>query len=214
MNHSIRLPIVRLLSFWSLAALALFTPGCVRSVAPILKDDQLITNSDVVGRWVSDDGKQSIQVDPQSAADKTYTVRETNEDGTGGLYIVRLGKVQDLTIAEILPCDPSPQGGPKGDDEYKAHFLPLHSFLILYETKPNIVVSTLDSDWLGKFLQKSPNELRMLGEPKDGIINCSTEELQQFLLKHYKDPDAMSKPSRLVHPGDPTTQPGFNGHAT
>ena len=155
MNHSIHSPILRLLSFGGIVFFALFTPGCVRSVQPVLKDDQLITNSDVVGRWVSEDGKQSVQIDPLSTPDKVYSIRETNEDGTGGLYLARLGKVQDLTVAEIRASDPSPRGGPPGDDEYKGHFLPLYSFLIVHETKPGIVISSLDSDWLGEIPSKS-----------------------------------------------------------
>jgi hypothetical protein len=191
------------LAMAAMAFLLMTAIGCVRFTQPILKDEQVIVDNGILGKWVADDGKESIEVLPPKGDDKTYQVHDTDKDGKEGRFLVRLGKIQDTMVAEIQGDDFAPDGS----EEYKAHFLPLYSFLIVYQIKPNLIVSSLDSDWLKKYLDAHPNELKVLDEgEKDIIVTSPTEQIQAFILKHYQDDGAMGEKGKFVRPGDPTTR--------
>ena len=192
------------LALAGLSMLLLTAVGCVRSVQPVLKDDQVIIDKDLVGKWVSSDGKATYEVQLPAGDDKTYQVHSFDNEGKDdGTYLVRLGKVQDLMILEARAADFAPQY----DDGYKSHFLPLYSFLIVYQTKPNLVVSSLDMDWLKKYLEAHPTELQFFKpDEKSVILNSPPEEFQKFLLQHQGDDGAIGDKSTLVRPGDPTTR--------
>ena len=41
--------------------LCLLATGCVRTTHPVLKDEQVVSNDALLGKWVSDDGKVSVE---------------------------------------------------------------------------------------------------------------------------------------------------------
>jgi hypothetical protein len=181
----------------------LLSVGCVRSVQPVLKDDQVIVDKDLAGKWVSSDGKDTYEVSLPTGDDKTYQVRYIDVDDKESTYLARLGKVQNLTILEAHAADFAPQA----DDVYRSHFLGLYSFLIIYQTKPNLIVSSLDMDWLRRYLEDHPTELQFFKpDEKSVVLNSTPDEFQKFLLKHQNDEGAIGDKTTLAHPGDPTTR--------
>ncbi len=189
-----------LLAFAVVASLA---AGCVRSIQPILLEEQVIINPAVEGKWIEKDGKSIVGVHP-AGAEKTYGLLFTDKDGKKAPLHARLGKIGDYTIAEFHPDDPAPDAS----DVYRAHLLPLYSFLIVKESKPRLVMAVMSADWLKKFLDGHPNELKVAMLDKDNLIITSpTAEIQAFLLRHSKDEGALSDDMIYVRPGDPSTQP-------
>ena len=190
--------------FLSVTLLVLLN-GCVRSVQPILTDAQVITDNSVIGDWVSVDGKTRLTIQPGD--NKQYKVLYFDEHDKAGNFIVRLGKVGNLQIAEIAPDNTDSQTS----EIYQVHLLPLYSFMLVQQTTPEIKVCLLDANWLKKYIAAHPGELATLRvgtNPDDNaILNIPTADLQQFLLRHYKDEGALTEPSRLVRPGSPATRP-------
>jgi len=195
---------VRRIALMALLAACFYACGCVRSIHPVLNDQQVFTDDSLAGTWVTDDGRQRIDVQ-KPLADKTYAVLYTDGDQKTGSFQVRLGKVGKLTIAEVKPQDPLPQAS----DVYKAHLLPLYSLLIVSQTAPQLKVATLSQDWLKKYLQGHPNDLQVVDLDKDSlVVTSSTDDMQKFILQHWQDQGALEEPSILVRPGDATTRNG------
>jgi hypothetical protein len=185
-----------------LCFLAFFVVGCVRSVQPILKDAQVTTDDSLAGHWVDSEGKDSVDV-MRSPIDSTYNILYTEKDGKKAQLIGRLGKIGDLTIAEFHPADPAPDAS----DIYRAHLLPLYSFLIVQKTGPQLVFTTLAPDWMKKYVDEHPREIDTFKPDKDSIVvTASTDDFQKFLLAHQSDAGAMSDPTTFVRPGDPTSR--------
>jgi hypothetical protein len=180
----------------------LLIAGCVRTTQPVLNDDQLQTDDSTVGRWVSQPGTELLDV---RKADGKYEATYVDKDGKEAMLDVRYGKIGKLNVAELSAHDPA------GDrnDVYKAHLLPLYSFLVVDATKPQLVFRSLSSKWLKEYVTAHPTELAVINANTDNpIVTASTADFQAFLLKHWGDADAVSgDPMIFVRPGDPTTKP-------
>lgn len=186
----------------TVAILLFVASGCVRTIQPILKDDQVVLDNSIVGKWVDDEGKQSYDVQPANR-DKVYKSLYTDKDAKQANFLVRMGKIGGMTVAEIRPDDPAPDAS----DACKIYLLPLYTFVVIQQTSPKLVVQPMDPDWLKKYLDAHAGELQIakVGD-NDFVVTSTTEEFQAFLLRHSKDEGIFDKPAALVHPGDPTTR--------
>lgn len=188
--------------YWAAVLLCLGS-GCVRSIQPILKDEQVFNDDRFLGSWVAKDGKTGGVV---TATDdhKGYKLLYADENGKQADLLIRLGKVGDLTIAESSIADPAPEGS----DAYKLHLLPLHSFMVVDKVEPQLAIKTVDSGWLAKYVAAHPGELATAALDKDNlIISAPTDDFQAFLLRHEKDDGIWTDEGIYVRPGDPSTQP-------
>ncbi len=55
--------------------------------------------------------------------------------------MVRLGKIGDMTVADSTTNGPII---PNASDVYAAHLLPLHSFVLIKQTNPTLVIKLMD----------------------------------------------------------------------
>jgi len=194
---------------WCIVAFAgflMWIGGCVRMVQPILKEEQLTVDPALAGKWVSQDGKTMAEVAVPAKDSKDYAVVYYDEKGKPAHFVMRLGKLENLTVVDVTVTEPAPDE----NDFYKAHLLPLHSFLITTATATKLTVQTMAQDWLKKYLEQHPGELATIqvDNQKDNfIVTASTDDFQKFLLKHWKDEGALGDPGIFVRPGDPSTQP-------
>jgi hypothetical protein len=180
--------------------------GCVRSIQPVLKDEQLITDAHFAGDWVSSDGKQTAHI-VQADEHKGYAVRYSDQDGKPGDFAVKLGKVGDITIGQCTVEKLDPQIG----DMTKIHLLPVYSFAVIEQTDPHLVFKVLDDKWFGKYIDAHPDEVPTIhmgtGDDEQLLFSGSTDQVQAFILKHVKDDGAFGDDVVFVRPGDPSTQP-------
>lgn len=191
----------------------LLSIGCVRSINPILKPDQLTYDKVLLGRWVMVDknGQSDVDVTLQPGAENQYLVIKNSKDTQGkGNMVGHLGKVQDHLIFELTvdPQDITAEGVDKG---YADFLLPTYYFMVLDKYSATTAeVRILSIQWLEEYLKAHPDELKVqkiTGSSDSFIITSTTEELQAFLLKHMDDPNALSEAIQFVRPGDPSTQP-------
>jgi hypothetical protein len=169
--------------------------GCVRTIQPILRDDQVTTDNAVIGKWISDDGKTKLDIQSSGPDDKSYKLLYTDDKDKTGNFIVRLGKIDTVLLAEIHPAEPLPDAS----GVYKAHLLSLYSFVVVDQTTPKLVVSSLSMDWLKKYLQNNPTDLETAPVGNDDfIVSATTADFQAFFLKHWKDEGAMGGKETFV----------------
>jgi hypothetical protein len=174
--------------------------GCVRSVSPVLHDDQVITDNNILGRWNSTENQDEyIEVSPETESSYKAVYHEKN--GNTGIFVVRLGKMGGLTIAEVGPDKPPVPDKTSG--AYMAHLVPVYSFYVLVQTQPDLVGRTIKPDWLKEYVKAHPGELATTLKD-DLLITSSTDDLQAFIVKHYPDKDAFAAETRLVRPGAST----------
>lgn len=157
--------------------------GCVRTIQPILEDNQVIVDNSLAGKWSAKSDKSFFEVQPADDQ-KLFKVTYTDKEGKKAPLIARLGKIGEITVAELRADDPAPDSS----DVYKAHLLPLYSFLVIRETKPELKFAIMRQDWLKKFLDDHPKDLQTTALDKDNlIVTSSTADFQRFLLRHYQD---------------------------
>lgn len=82
-----------------------------------------------------------------------------------------------------------------------AYTVPTHLLLRVKSIQPQLEVSPLDYEWLGKLIEKNPRAIRHIIVPKEGgnddellTLTADTAELQKFMRKHLKNADAWSDP--------------------
>jgi hypothetical protein len=191
-----------------LSVLLVAASGCVRTLEPVLKDDQAIYNKSLSGKWVGGEkATESLEISGNEDQ-KTYAVVYTDKDGKQGSFDARLGKIGGNLIAEIRPGEFTPLD--KAPDAYKVLLLPAYSFLAVTLTPTRLEVSMMDDKWFKKYIEEHPGELRTVSSKShdlEGTITSSTEELQAFLAKHWKDEKVWNEPAIFVRPGDPATHP-------
>jgi hypothetical protein len=170
-----------------LAAVALGS-GCVRTLAPTVEDKDLIADASLAGEWVNQENTRQILRIEAPGADKHYQIVFTDEEGKSGRFDGKLGHVGGLVVAEVTPEEP-PEAW---SDEYKAHFAPLFSFYVVYDLKPALRIGALEADWLEPYLKAHPGELAVSPGDNDLIIS-PPEAVRAFLLKHWKDPGALTQ---------------------
>jgi hypothetical protein len=194
----------RLIALLAVVVISITAGGCVRNANAILKDDQVVANDALVGKWISKDGKATAELKP--GENNQYKLQYTNEDGKSGAFLVRFGKVGDNMVAEVK-ADVSFAAGSNG--EYQSLLLPLYTMIVISKSSPQqLELTAVSVDWLKKYTQDHPDELDVASiGGQDLIVNSSTEDYQRFVLRHWNDKDMLGEPSLFVHPGDPTTKP-------
>lgn len=177
-----------------LAGLALCV-GCLRTMAPILDDKDLIADASLAGEWINQDKPDSKEILRIGVPDakKHYPIEYIDEEGKPGRFLGKIGRVGDLTVAEISPEDLSEEWS----DEYRGHFVPLFSFYIVSGTKPVLRFAGFDTDWVEKYLNAHPGELTVAPSDKD-LVTSSPEAIRSFLLKHWQDKGALSDEAIFV----------------
>lgn len=207
--------------------------GCVRSVYPILKDEQVIQDESLEGDWITSDGEIQMDAKAQSHIGERYQpfaaldldfsegktriplwgyrviVSETKNDLQRTALRVRLGKVGQMTLAEFSLAADQWRQPDKPNIVEDQMIRPLYSVAqVEFVTPDHLRVRMIDNEWLKTYLQQHPDELRLLNKDLSmPELVSTTEEIQAFLIKHANDGFWSKGSLDFVRPGDPTTQP-------
>ena len=171
--------------------------GCLRTMAPILEDKDLISDGSLAGEWVNkDEPKQILRIEAPDA-EKGYRIELIDDKGKSGRFLGRLGRVGELTVAEIRPVDLPDEWS----DEYKGHFAPLFSFYIVNATKPALKFTGFETDWVDEYLKAHPDELTVAPDDKH-LVTSGPDGIRSFLLKHWKDKGALADEAVFIRRQD------------
>jgi hypothetical protein len=196
----------RSVAWFAVVFLSLLAGGCVRTTQPILKDEQVISNDALLGKWVAGDGKSSGELTAGEGG--KYRLTYFSEDGKSGHFLVRFGKIADVSVAEISP-DAFTSGM---SDEFKAMVMPLYTMVVIEKTGPQLVLAAPALDWMKKYILSHPDELDV-NNIEDLVIQSSTDDFQAVFSKHHADAGMLGDPAIFVRPGDPSTQPAAGAAA-
>jgi hypothetical protein len=159
--------------------------GCVRSINPVLMDEQVGEYPQLAGSWVTSENESRFDL---AADGKTFKANYVDEDGKTGQFVVRIGKVGELTVAECGPGELP--GADKLSPVYAIHVVPTYSFFVVTQTQPQLRGRTLKLEWLRSYVGEHPDELPMAGHGDSAIVIATTDQLQAFIQKHWGNKDA------------------------
>ncbi len=185
------------------AILLLMLTGCVQSIRPFYVDSQLIYDPAFVGTWTGP--KQDFTlILTGNADDKSYNASYIDKDGKAGHFTVHLAKVQDHLIADAVPTELKTDE----NDAYKAHLLPLHSFIIVSIKADQIQLQLMNPDWLKKHLHDHPDAIATQTVNDKILLTATTEQAQAFVLKNLQTPGAYAEETVLTKlPAQPASHP-------
>lgn len=188
--------------------------GCVRSVYPILKDEQVIHSNALAGVWdmqVQKTGEQKkVRLFPESEIpprqlsehvpeydphSNRYIVpkggyrvvvsKDLDPDGKFDVLNVRLGNIGSMSIAEFTaPLTHMDDDGLGRPDDFM--FLPMYGFArVDIVSDDHLRIWPANLTWFAKYLSEHPDELEVLSaDPNSLTLSAKTDSLQAFLLKH------------------------------
>jgi hypothetical protein len=159
--------------------------GCVPSLHPLYSDDTTIFEESLVGKWSEKD------------SDDIWEFRKAGEDK----YMVRIGDDKGrqfeghlVNLEGTLFLDLYPEELDLDDDFYEIHFVRAHTFLRVFQLDPNLQLAMMNPDIIGD----DPNVLQYEETDDYKVLTASTQELQEFILKHADDPNAFDRDAAVM----------------
>jgi hypothetical protein len=159
--------------------MAFLLTGCLPSLHPLYNDKTMIFREELVGKWLGDD---SSFWQFRRAGEKEYELRICDDEEQLGRFSAHLIEIKGLMFLDLFP-DSKALGNM--DDFYKIHFLPVHTFMRIDRTNPNLRLRMIDYEKIENMLKDDPNVIKHEVIDDDRIVlTASTEELQNFVAEH------------------------------
>ena len=181
-----------------LAVVTLFLTGCLRSVNPFYNPDDVIFDPDLLGEWKSIEDEDEAAWCFTEGANGSYELSFTGIEFDQGIFKVHLASFQGITILDLYP-QIQPYDWIEAPFFYY-HLYPCHSFFVVDELNPTrLGLHTLDIEWLKWYLLDHPDVLKHgMNEERYPILTASTDELQDFIVKHLNNKEAWGEVEALI----------------
>ncbi len=167
--------------FWGLAL-----SGCVPSLHPLYTEKDVVFNKELLGIWVNKENAQKWTFSKSNT--NAYSLVCQGDSGKT-VYKVHLVKIKDYLFLDLFPQKPELPG----DDFYKLHFIPAHTFLFVQTLHSELELSALDPDWLQKYLTAHPDAIKYEMVNETVVLTAQPKELQKFLVKQLSNKKAFGK---------------------
>jgi hypothetical protein len=174
------------------ACALLVITGCyVQSIQPLYTDEIVAFDPELVGTWVADEDEEYV-----------FTVSDTtrgaytligDEAGSTARFEAVLIELGGATFLDIYPEAPQSE-----NTFYMDHLLRVHNILRVEVDADTLWAADFDAEWLQTAAEKK--KIKIAHIPFDGaiLLTAPTRELQAFVSKHAKTPEAFSEPARFI----------------
>lgn len=166
-----------LLRYATLGSLLLIV-GCLPSLNSVYTEDDLVFEPDIVGFWKLENSPQTW--DFKKRDEKSYHLVFTDKHGQSGRFVAHVCRVENTLFLDLFP----EQEEVDSTAFYKYHLLPIHTVYMVKQTKPALELVSIDLKWLKQHLAEHPDDLSHSTYNNRTLVTASTQELQNFLLKH------------------------------
>ena len=102
--------------------------GCIPSLNPAYKEENLIFNAQFIGVWTQPNSKAKWKFAKRD--EKSYTLSYQDEEGQQGRFVAHLAKIEGTLFLDLFPEDAN--GAANGF--YKLHLVPIHTIYLVRET--------------------------------------------------------------------------------
>jgi hypothetical protein len=186
------------ISLFLLLALA----GCVRSLYPLFTEDDLYFMPELVGTWISEEGKDTWNFTKEGEKEYILHHYQAEYEETGGIkisgdtvkFLAQLGKLNKYFFLDIFPNKPETK---VKNSFYNYHLLPVHTISKLWIEGDTLKLSMLDNDWLEKMIDNNAFNIAHARPNDQFILTASTEELQALVIKYAENSKAFPNPGIL-----------------
>ncbi len=165
--------------------------GCVTTLNPIYTDQDIIFDPAVLGDWHDSETPETYQF--SQSGEKEYHLVYTDENGTSADFTVKLVELAGIRFFDVFPDEPDLGG----NGFYEMHFLPVHSFIRVYQAGPTLKIAAINSDWLEDYLKDNPNAVQNQEIEGELVLTAHTADLQKFLVNVSKIEGAFEEPTLL-----------------
>jgi hypothetical protein len=167
--------------------------GCVPSIHPIFKPQDVVFDKALVGTWATENGEETLVF--SKGKDKSYRLVYTDKQGKMGVFRAHLAEFDGHRFLNLFPDEIHvPQS-----DFFKLHLVPAHTFMrVLDISEKQLRISVVNPSWVNKYLKDHPDALKHERREDDSIVlTAPTRDLKDFFLKHLETPKAYGEPSTL-----------------
>jgi hypothetical protein len=161
----------------ALAAL-LLVAGCMASLNPVFRDEDLVFDPAMLGVWTQPDSSDTWELSPGNG--KSYWLVYTDKDGRESRFVARLANIDGTRFLDLFPEDMSPDANPF----YKLHLTPIHTIYLVRNIDNGVELGAMDNDWLQKYLADHPDAIEHATFNGNKLITAPTDDVRAFVLKH------------------------------
>lgn len=165
----------------------------VPSLRPLYTDADTIFDPTLLGSWTSQkDSKGSLTF--TKGENKSYKC--VFQDGEiESTYVIYLTRINGRLFLDMFPLVES---GEK-DTLYSSLLLPVHTFFVVRQINPTLIIDLLNSQWLVKTIEDNTNIIQHeIIKEKFILLTAPPEALQVFLLSNIDEAFEKSTDAGLI----------------
>jgi hypothetical protein len=162
---------------WCIAILTALA-GCLPSLNPVFRDQDLVFDPGVVGVWKQSGARD--QWDFSKFGDKSYRLVYSDQDGHPGRFIARIADLGGIRFLDLFPEEMNADT----NAFYKFHQVPIHTIYRIRTSDNKLQLAAIDYKWLEQILAEHPDAISCATFGGRKLITAPTEELQAFVLRH------------------------------
>jgi hypothetical protein len=185
---------------WAALVVLGVTGACVfPSLHPLYTGKDLVWEPKLVGVWVplekeEDEPTYEFRTAPVEEGEPKRYELKSRAEGKEGRFEARLVRLKGALFLDLFPAE----GGVKGDDLYKMHLVPAHTFVRILQVEPTLRYQVLDPEWMEKLLKADPKAIRHEKVEELYVLTASTAELRAFYGGLLERPEAWTEPVDLI----------------
>jgi hypothetical protein len=156
--------------------------GCVPSLHPLYTEKDVTYDLTLLGVWGEKDETDTWTF--KESEGKAYELIMT-QDGTPGKFKAHLVRLGELQFLDLYPEAPD-----IGNEFYKMHLVPAHTFLRINidKGKDAMRIAAMQPNWLEEAIDSKKvtiaHERPVRGDETTIVLTASTKELQEFVVKN------------------------------
>ena len=162
---------------WAVVGLTILA-GCVPSLNPVYRLEDLVFDSSVVGTWVQTGEKARWEFLKRD--DKSYSLLYTDNEGRKGKFIAHLANIEGSLFLDLFPEESEMEA----NSFYQFHLVPIHTIYLVRQTKPGLELAAIDYKWLEEELAKQPATVQSSTFNGRKLITAPTDDVRAFVAKN------------------------------
>lgn len=178
-----------------LIALAMLA-GCIPSLNPVYRDEDLVSEPRVVGVW-NQKGEKARWIF-QNRDEKSYSLVYLDQDGRENRFIAHLARIEGDLFLDLFP---EPLDG-KANSFYTFHHVPIHSIYRVHRIEPTLELGAIDFQWLENELNENPAAVESRTFNGRRLITASTEDVRAFVIKNKDRFTARVELTAVLNPSE------------
>jgi hypothetical protein len=170
-------------------AVVSLTCGCIGSVQPVIEEGNATFDPALLGTWADSASAERAVITADGP--RRYAIRYTDDAGQTMLLTGVLGRIDARRVLDV-------QATSKDLGAYKDVVVRMHFPLVLDAPGPRLHVATLETDSLGRFLERNPRAVAHVGTEGALLLTADTPTLVRFLERYLRRPGSVAAPTTWI----------------